>query len=479
MKMQIRSVTSAIWLILVSALVGWILFEFAVYSDLLVDSALAEASQSSVAPFGPDAVQVFRPSKYLLFTAIAVFGIGALIAQKRLIHIRAQKDNRIDLSRAGNEFANTAVIIALALAVWAALSVFLESFFEHGNAEVSVSLRLFNTYLPIILYTILVVSVLLSAFVFRQRVEPQKSEPALRPAEVKEAPVLDEPANVQRTIGLAFAIPIVAVAVALIFGLIVFDLTQTAIQVWIWVIIQIGIGGGIIAGTLFAQKAIAPYREHDVKPVGASIGAKNLNFVLSIIFAAVLSLMSLIYGLAAIEQLRVAPGLSMSVYSNQAKEVVNPEDELDLDQLFLLANGSDLRRNSAVTITLQSDADSVAEPTQLVVGDADREGTYWVEQPISASLGEGKYTLSISAMSADGVQLEQQLTFVVTDHRTSMWPEGTDTYAQDGQNVRVMPISIGWILSDLLPALLLLVLSTTSIYVTLRIRNSSHVKVAP
>lgn len=478
MKTENRTVTWAIWLILLSAVCGWILFEIGIFTDLMVDSDVITSSDSSTAPYGPDAVQRLRPSKYLLFAAIAVFGIGSLIAQKRLVRVRSQAQHPIPLAKAGQEFANTAIIISLSMAAWAAIAVFMESFFEYANADVSIALRLLNTYLPIILYTALVVSVLLAAFVFRkhQPAIPDKNRDQQLPH--TGAHTGEDPARVQRNVGLSFAIPIVSVAVALIFGLIVFDLTQTALQVWIWVIIQLVIGGGIIVGALLAQKAIDAYRRIGSQPAGASIGAKNLNFVLSIIFAAVLSFMSLIYGVTAIEQLRVQPGLSLSVYANEAKEAVSSGDSLDLSALTILVSGTDLERNSGVSVSVESvDASSDGSEIEIISGEADRDGNFWAEQSFDESLNEGEYVLTLAAVSADGSALERDLRFTVISGDGSEWPNGTDAYAQDAEGVRVMPVTLGWVLSDLLPALLLLKLAALVIYVTLRIRNAPHEKI--
>lgn len=479
MKTEFRAVTWSIWLVLLSAVCGWLFFEIAIFTDLLVESAAVASTGSTTALYGQDAVQLFRPSKYLLFAAIAVFGVGSLIAQKRLIRLRASTQDRIPLARAGQEFANTAIIVSLAIAAWAALAVFMESFVEFANADISIGLRLINTYLPIILYTVFVVTVLLAAFVFRKHqlsaTGRKKSQTDL-PADTAR---IDEPADAQRNIGLSFAIPIIAVAIALIFGLIVFDVTQTAIQVWIWVIIQVVIGGGIVVGTFLAQKAIDAYRASQVTPTGASIGAKNLNFVLSIIFAAVLSFMSLIYGVAAVEQLRVSPALTLSVYSNQTKESISETDQIELSLLTMQVNGSDLQRNSDVTVQLDSAvSNGGGREIAVLSGTADRDGNYWSEQPFEQPLKEGSYSLSLTAVSADGSVIQRDLAFNVVNGQRSTWPNGTDTYMQDEQGLTVMPITIGWVLSDLLPALLLLALAALAIYLTLRIRNAPHDEVS-
>ena len=50
---------------------------------------------------------------------------------------------------------------------------------------------------------------------------------------------------------MGFAIPILLTAAAIIFGLVVYDITRTDLQVWVWVVIQViavnptPLGGGV------------------------------------------------------------------------------------------------------------------------------------------------------------------------------------------------------------------------------------------
>ena len=56
----------------------------------------------------------------------------------------------------------------------------------------------------------------------------------------------------QRSLAWAYSAPILAIAAALIFGLI-YDITQTALEAWIWVVVRALVAAGIIAGTLFSR----------------------------------------------------------------------------------------------------------------------------------------------------------------------------------------------------------------------------------
>jgi hypothetical protein len=111
----------------------------------------------------------------------------------------------------------------------------------------------------------------------------------------------------EKALGLGYAVPIIFTAIAIIFGLVVYDVTRTDLQVWVWVIIQVIIVSGILLGTRFSTKAkSAKPATPRARPTLAA-GAANLNFVLSIVFGVTVSIMSFTFGAGAIEELRVYP----------------------------------------------------------------------------------------------------------------------------------------------------------------------------
>lgn len=476
MRQQRRTAFTFILVPLIAAIIGWLLFVAALFIDLITDMGVPIDEL-----YGPDAAQIFRPSRYLFLAAIAVFAVGALLARKRIDTLLMGRTNASALLRPGFEFAGTAIIIGLVIAAWAAVAVFLESFFEGGTSDVSLPVRIWNTYVPIILYTALVVSVILAAFVFARRHSDahdggspkQKSERAA-PAAGAALTSGDAPSQSsqgsdhsreQRFIGLSFSLPIVAVAVALIFGLIVFDVTQTSIPVWIWVIIQTVIAAGIATGTWFARRGMTEMQSRERPLAGAVIGAKNLNFVLSIIFAAIVALMSLGYGASATEQLRVAPSLTVSIYESEPKEPTSAGDEFSLDDSRITLNASDVQRYSDVTVTIEPGS------RELLSEAADSEGLFWSELAFPANLEPGSYTLTASAVSADGSEIRRSIPVNISESGTLLLPEGDLASDPADAQPRLMPFSATWIASDLLPAFLLLVLAAAVIAVTLAIRN--------
>jgi hypothetical protein len=184
-----------------------------------------------------------------------------------------------------------AVIIGLVAGAIFAIGNFLGAFNNFSQRE-SLGSRLIDVYLPIILATALVIFVLLKAFVLRKdQLELNEQGRAKMTA-------------AQKALSLGYALPIFTTAVAIIFGLVVYDITRTTLQVWVWVIIQLLIAVGIIAGTRFASRAKSAKPSAPKPRAMLAAGAANLNFVLSIVFGGVVSIMGFTFGFSAIENLR-------------------------------------------------------------------------------------------------------------------------------------------------------------------------------
>ncbi|HUH53536.1 MAG TPA: hypothetical protein VLZ31_05780, partial [Microbacteriaceae bacterium] len=304
MKPQNKTAKSALLLILVSSLLSWLFYVIALWSEIAVTSGL-----TSEQLYGENSKHFVSPSSYLIFVALAILAFGSLVAKKKILKSRFASQTQTKLSQAVEYFASTIIIIALALSVIAAIVGFMANFFSYGEKEAAV-IRIFDAYVPIVLYTALVVFVLLAGFVFTkasapnvasakhatQTITPSPTNDATvaAPTEVATQQANNVPTS-QRSVGLAFTIPIITVAIALILGLIVYDITGTSIEVWIWVIIQAIVAVGIVLGTLYAVKSIQAQRAAGKPEGGAAVGSQVLNLVLSIVFASVITLMSLGY----------------------------------------------------------------------------------------------------------------------------------------------------------------------------------------
>jgi type IV secretory pathway VirB6-like protein len=114
----------------------------------------------------------------------------------------------------------------------------------------------------------------------------------------------------RRSLGLGYALPIIGGAVSIVFGLIVYDVTRTTFDAWIWTIIQLILGGSLVAGTRLSTAA------HNYsltkKKVGATVGARNLNFILGIIWSVVVGIMSFAYAATAVSNLKYYPPVPVS-----------------------------------------------------------------------------------------------------------------------------------------------------------------------
>jgi MFS family permease len=190
---------------------------------------------------------------------------------------------------------NLAVIVALVAGAIYAIGNFLGAFNNYDSRDVPALIRIFGVYVPIVLATIMVVTLILFAFVFRQ------DAPDLENTEKDE-----ERAKLQRYIGLAYASPIIGTAIAVILGLVVYDTTRTNLDVWIWVVIQAIIATSIIIGTSFAAK-VRLARPLEPRPKLRGIAAVNLNLVITIVFGVVVTIMSFTFGASAVDELREWP----------------------------------------------------------------------------------------------------------------------------------------------------------------------------
>ena len=272
---------------LVGLIGGWKFFMFAIYAGLFVYPIYDAQGMYQ----GDE--QIIRPSTYLFLSGIVVFGLLALYGQRLALRARTLAGVDDSLARAAHRFTNFAVIVALVTGAFFAIGNFLGAFNTYIDREENLTVRLFDVYIPILLATGLVVYILLRAFVFRKQVVKGAKKERMSESE--------------KALGLGYAVPIIATAIAIIFGLAVYDVTRTDLEVWVWVIIQVIIVSGILLGTRFSTKAksakAAPPR---ARPTLAA-GAANLNFVLSIVFGVTVSIMSFAFGAAGIEKLRVYP----------------------------------------------------------------------------------------------------------------------------------------------------------------------------
>jgi len=272
---------------LIGLIAGWKMFMLALYAGLFVYPIYDAQGMYQ----GEE--QIVRPSTYLFLGGIVIFGLLALYGQRIALRARTLAGNEDLLSRAAHRFTNFMVIVALVAGSVFAIGNFLGAFNTYIDREENLLVRLFDVYIPILLATALVVFILLRAFVFRKQVIKGQNKQRMSEAE--------------KALGLGYAVPIIFTAIAIIFGLVVYDVTRTDLQVWVWVIIQVIIVSGILLGTRFSTKARSAKAVAPRPRATLAAGAANLNFVLSIVFGVTVSIMSFGFGADAIERLRVYP----------------------------------------------------------------------------------------------------------------------------------------------------------------------------
>lgn len=282
-----KAVKLSVILPLIGLTLGWIFFITAIYTDLFYPyPQYGDNGQLLTDP----QIQV---STYLFLSGIAVFSGFSLWGQKKALKLRNENDSA--LAKSSHRLNNLAVIVALVAGAIYAIGNFLGAFNNYDSRDVPAVIRIFGVYVPIVLSTIMVVTLILFAFVFRQ------DAPDLENTEKDE-----ERAKLQRYIGLAYASPIIGTAIAVILGLVVYDTTRTNLDVWIWVVIQAIIATSIIIGTSFAAK-VRLARPLEPRPKLRGIAAVNLNLVITIVFGVVVTIMSFTFGASAVDELREWP----------------------------------------------------------------------------------------------------------------------------------------------------------------------------
>jgi hypothetical protein len=275
----------AVLLPLIGLSVAWVFFMAASFSELFVQP-LYDAEGFPVSD-GP----AVRASTYLYLVGLAAFSVLSLHSLRISVRHRTAVGADEPFTKAAYRFANLSVIIGLAGSVIFGISTFLGAFNRFGG-DPSLTSRLLGVYLPIVLAAALVVAIILVAFVFRTDTAPENSD-------AKEGL-----SSRQKALGLGYATPIIAGALAIIFGLVVYDITNTTLEEWVWVVIQVIIAAGIITGTRYARLAKAEKPAPPKPRTALASGAWNLNFVLSIVFGAVVSVMAFTFGSQSFEALK-------------------------------------------------------------------------------------------------------------------------------------------------------------------------------
>ena len=275
-----KNVRLGLVLPLVAVTVAWLAMVVAAYLDLGIN--FYDGTKY------PNYVEV-KPSTYVVLVGLALASGLVLWGFKSVDAVHAATEE--PLTRAVYRFGGLMIVLALVFDAIFAFATFMSSF-DMGmasGAQTTVMGRLLGVYLPIILDAVLVVFVLLQATLWR-----------------KSSAVVDESEGMsatQKALAIGYALPIIGTALAIIIGLIVYDFQKSSLQTWTWVVIQLIIGTSIVFGTRFAAKARAAKPVVRAPRVVGAAGAVTLNYVLSLVFAGAVSVMSFAFATGAVSSL--------------------------------------------------------------------------------------------------------------------------------------------------------------------------------
>ncbi|HLS02711.1 MAG TPA: hypothetical protein VK054_12155 [Beutenbergiaceae bacterium] len=264
----------------------------------------------SAAAFDTEA-EPLTPAPYLFAAAIGVVG---------LVAVRAKRHTQTDgIDRVGFQVRRTSQALALGTAGVGGIAVLSRVISLVETSHVPFSVRVVNGYVPIVLYTGLVVAIVLAAFVFSPAPEPTDSRA-----------VLDDPQGSQDSTAaraLAYALPLGCFAVGIIAAGVMYDLTATSLTSWLFVVAFITTGIGVVLGARFASLHTR------------SRGASGFSLATVIVFCVVGLAGAFISGATSTDHLARYTNLSLEVTT---KDLTSPTAALPPGELMVIVNGEGL-----------------------------------------------------------------------------------------------------------------------------------------
>ena len=274
---------------LIGVTVTWVALVVSSYLDLTINQYYQDMPLIEV-----------RGSTYLTLAGLTVGSLLAMWAFKRADAAHAA-DSSSGIVRAEYRFTGLMIILGMAFLAVFAIGTFMNSFAtsSFSGQTPTVMGRILGVYLPIVLAAGAVVFVLLQSTIYRKTA----------PIEGSEDKGLSE---TQKALAIGYAVPIIGTAAAIIVGLIVYDSQGQKLPSWSWVAIQLMIGSSIYFGTRAAARARSAKPVVRAPRVTGAAGAVTLNYVLSLIFAGTVSIMSFTFAMDAVNKL--------VIFSNCANE---------------------------------------------------------------------------------------------------------------------------------------------------------------
>jgi len=232
-----------------------------------------------------------KGSTYVFLAAlVALAGFSGLAYRKADYAVSKKTPGALPVFR----FATVGVVVSLVSLVFFALSAFSASFNMFGSSGTVVD-QLTGVYVPIILAAAVCVFLLLSVTVYRK-------------SEAVAGTLTPEQKRAKREAALAFVYPIVGTTLALLIGITVYQSNRQNPQSWVWVLILAIVGGSVAIGSIYAARTRAHGASQAKPKKVAGTAALSLNFVLVVIFVVVVTFMSFMFGISAINELNYFGG---------------------------------------------------------------------------------------------------------------------------------------------------------------------------
>ena len=265
---------------LIGVAVAWVALVVSTYLDLTVNRYYENMPLIEV-----------KASTYVTLGGLVVGALLAMWAFKRADAAHAA-DGSAGIVRAEYRFTGLMIILGMVFLAIFAIGTFMSSFSTSfpSDGTPTVLGRILGVYLPIVLAAGAVVFVLLQSTIYRKTAPIEGAEDKGLSA-------------TQKALAIGYAVPIIGTAAAIIVGLIVYDSQGQKLPSWSWVAIQLMIGSSIYFGTRAASQARSAKPVVRAPKVTGAAGAVTLNYVLSLIFAGTVSIMSFTFAGDAVSKL--------------------------------------------------------------------------------------------------------------------------------------------------------------------------------
>lgn len=364
-------------------------------------------------------------SPYLFLAAVTTLGFTALHTKRRVLRAGEASVE----TRSVYLHANTVLIIAIAAAAYGVLVIFFNLLMTDFTSTLE---RVATSYIPILLFTTVVVSLLLAGFVF------SRSLLGLPIPSAQEASSEEPPSA--RNAALAYALPVSLAAIGAITMGIIYDATTSPLSAWVWVIGLALVATGALLGCYFSSK------------LARRSGEFIFNFVWMTCVSAIAIVMAMGFGASAISSLSTHATLGLESYNDSGAGSLQGAGE---DSFPVYVQGTDLDPSIEVVVTVEGDTVFEVRP--------DGEGWLHEEFALTPQTTENTLRLEATAFSRTGEVLTAAYHLPVDEDGKVSEIDEFNTYVESES---LQAPSTTWFVEELAPALLMLLLALELIFVS-------------